>query len=690
MGYDDFRSFSEWFQPALGHFLIVVLVCLVLGALVSTLISVVRYGPAEAFYKVWAGFFRAIPDLFVSPRRVGAIARLAIQETLRRRVMLVAFAMFALALLFGGWFLDPNSDHPERTYLGFVLAGTQFLVLFLGLLVSTFSLPQDIQNKTIYTVVTKPIKSSEIVLGRILGFLSVSTVLLAAMGIISLLFVLTGLSHSHSLTFDELVRIEPNSTDTPSGRRASDNAYYEVLSDRNGLQATGHRHRLELQLLGIRRPEDRSEGSGLSGADFALRVQPENGHTHDLTLSGIPADGKSVSQGGVSWTVFPDGGMVAEVTEGNFEDAAAILDHWPLGEVLKASGAEPALGEPVDMLLARVPKYASGLKFIDRDGAVKTEGVSVGKVSQRFSYIDGGTEARAIFGFSGMQGSDFPAETASLDLSLRVFRTYKGEITRRVTGSVYFRVTKNVDGEELSFETREIAFESLEYAVQTLTFDRKVDVVWQDAEGNPMTAQMDLFDEFADQETGSFEIVLTCKEPGQYFGVSPLSIYFKLRDGSFSTNFAKCYLGIWMQLVIVVSLGVTLSTFLNASVSLLSTIAGLCVGFFGKFINELSGQEIDGGGPIEAVYRLVTQMNVTSEIEGGGWMSAIDTVLLKGMSSMTHIIPNFTLYDTQAPLADGYDIPMALVGAHLLVTFTFVFGAWLVGYFALRTREIAG
>ncbi|MEZ6108140.1 MAG: hypothetical protein R3B96_19040 [Pirellulaceae bacterium] len=687
MGYEEFRDFQSWFAPALLHLLIVLGVCAVLGTVVSALISVVRYGPGEAFYKVWGGFFRAIPDMVVSPRRVGAIARLAIQETLRRRVMLVAFAMFALALLFGGWFLDPNSDHPERTYLGFVLAGTQFLVLFLGLLISTFSLPQDIQNKTIYTVVTKPIKASEIVLGRIVGFLAVGTVLLAAMGTISLLFVLTGLSHSHDVSFSKIVRVEPNSTDTDSGRRASDNAYYELLSERNNTQ-TGHRHRIEAQLTEIRRGES---GPGLTGADFVLQVMPENGHTHELTLAGIPGDGKQVSVGGVDWTVYPDGGLVADLSVGTVDDIPALLSQSSIGTVLEESGGEPSLGEPVDMLMARVPRYASNLRFRDRAGAVKTEGVSVGKMSQKYSYIDGGTEARAMFGFSGLDGSDFPEDQVSIDLSLRVFRTFKGEdITRRVTGVVFFQVDKEVDGESLHFETRPIAFESMEYAIQTLTLDRQVEVRWADVEGNPQVAQMDLFDEFADPSTGGFEIVLVCSEPGQYFGVSPLSVYFKMRDGSFSWNFAKCYLGIWMQLVIVTSLGVALSTFLNASVSLLTTVGGLCVGFFGKFINELSSKELEGGGPIEAVYRLVTQLNVTSEIEGGGWMSAIDVVLLKGMSSTTNIIPDFTLFDTQAPLADGYDIPLVLLGVHLLVTFTFVIGAWLVGYFALRTREIAG
>jgi len=43
-------------------------------------------------------------------------------------------------------------------------------VLLIALLVSAFSLPNDFKTKTIYTVVTKPVRAGDIVLGRILGF----------------------------------------------------------------------------------------------------------------------------------------------------------------------------------------------------------------------------------------------------------------------------------------------------------------------------------------------------------------------------------------------------------------------------------------------------------------------------------------------------------------------------------------
>ena len=66
-----------------------------------------------------------------------------------------------------------------------VLTTTGYLMLLLALFLGALSLPADIKNRTLHTVVTKPVRPSEIVLGRILGFTIVGTVLLALMGVIS-------------------------------------------------------------------------------------------------------------------------------------------------------------------------------------------------------------------------------------------------------------------------------------------------------------------------------------------------------------------------------------------------------------------------------------------------------------------------------------------------------------------------
>src|SRR5436190_18606589 len=151
------------------------LLLLLVAPFICFVIASLQYGPSEAFYYVARAMFSAVTEDLprFSPRRTWAVARLAILEAIGNRV-LVGFGVFILLLLVAGLFLDVNNNNPSRVYLSFVLWTTTLLVLAMALFLSAFSIPNDIKNRTIYTVVTKPIRASEIVLGRILGFATVS------------------------------------------------------------------------------------------------------------------------------------------------------------------------------------------------------------------------------------------------------------------------------------------------------------------------------------------------------------------------------------------------------------------------------------------------------------------------------------------------------------------------------------
>ena len=165
--------------------------------------------------------YNAVIDIAgISPRRVWALARLAVQESIRRRVIVV-FAVFILILLFAGWYLDRESIDPARLYLDFVLTATAYLVLLLALFLSSMSLPADFKSHTIYTVVTKPVRASEVVLGRIVGFTAITTFLLIVMGAISYVFVQRGLAHTHQLSSADLRPIEGAAPGIRPGCRAS-------------------------------------------------------------------------------------------------------------------------------------------------------------------------------------------------------------------------------------------------------------------------------------------------------------------------------------------------------------------------------------------------------------------------------------------------------------------------------------
>ena len=184
--------FLNWLRENLGTFATMLLAVVGLGLFVGFLAGALRHGPGHSLRMTGRTFLTGLRELTqVSPRRLLAIARLAFQESLRRRV-LVVFVVFVVALLFAGWFLDRNSDHPARLYLSFVLTATYYLVLLLAVFLSAFSLPNDIKNRTIYTVVTKPVRAWEIVLGRILGFCAIGTLLLVLMCLFSYVFVQRG------------------------------------------------------------------------------------------------------------------------------------------------------------------------------------------------------------------------------------------------------------------------------------------------------------------------------------------------------------------------------------------------------------------------------------------------------------------------------------------------------------------
>ncbi len=130
-----------------------------------------------------------------------------------------------------------------------MLTATSYLVLLLALFLSSLSLPADIKNHTIYTVVTKPVRASEVVLGRIVGFAAVTTFLLLVMGTVSYVFVERGLAHTHQLTAADLQPIQ-GPAGQPSGLQG--------LTSR----VHSHRHKVFIDPSGTKAASRWSNGTG--------------------------------------------------------------------------------------------------------------------------------------------------------------------------------------------------------------------------------------------------------------------------------------------------------------------------------------------------------------------------------------------------------------------------------------------
>jgi len=629
--------FFEWLPAGLGGWLLVVFSVAAVGVLIGWLVVSLRQGPLVGLRKVGRVLAAVPADLtLISPRRVFALSWLAVKESIRRRV-LVVFAVFIVILLFAGWFLDPASAHPARLYLNFVLTATSYLVLLLALFLSAMSLPTDIKNKTLHTVVTKPVRHSEIVLGRILGFAAVGTVLLVIMGAVSYVFVIRGLSHTHEVTDADW---------------------------RQGRTSRTHEHRHEIV----------KHGSATASIEAA------HGHWHDLKID--------------------------------------------------RSGNETKyrLGPPRGRLVARVPIYSRRIRFKDPAGRDAETGVNVGDEWTYRSFIRGGSPAAAIWTFEGITEDNFPPSQfpngIPLEMTLEVFRTYKGktddpEDIPGVLGSLAVRATteKIVQLEAVLKKVRQLR-DSYEVPQDTDEAAQSEWTRYQRGMGR-IQAQLDKlraalpapvdvkifkakdfvtdvhYIPFKDlAPDGRMEVWLQCLDRMQYFGVARADVYIRARDASFAANLAKGYLGIWLQMLSVIGVGVMFSTFLSGPIAILATAGAVAPKLFcPQLLSNLASGEAIGGGPLEALYRLVIQQNLISPLEPGLRTTMIelldDNVFRHVMKVAVAVLPEFGIFHFSDYVAYGFDISGNLVAQCALSALAMLLPVSVAAYLFLKLREVA-
>lgn len=172
--------------PALLHFFIIFGVAMAAAAVVGLVLSVLIAGARGPVIAAQMAVSGLVDIVRISPRRVWALTMLTIREAIRRKALYVGI-VFAILFMFAGWFLSGANPRPElqvKVYVQFVLTAITWLILPMILLLSCWGVPEDIKSRALHTVVTKPARRNEIVIGRMLGFTLVGTAVLAIMGVV--------------------------------------------------------------------------------------------------------------------------------------------------------------------------------------------------------------------------------------------------------------------------------------------------------------------------------------------------------------------------------------------------------------------------------------------------------------------------------------------------------------------------
>ena len=641
-------AFADWIGPAILTWLLAIVALLIIAFAVGAVLSLIWYGPARFWTPFSYAILRGIENAAPSPVRTWAIAQLTIKESIRRRVLLI-FAMFLALILVAGWFLDTGSENPAKLYLAFVTGATTILVLLLSLFLSAFSLPTDFKSKTIYTVVTKPVRSSELILGRIIGITLIGTFILVLMGGASYVFVTSSLEHTHLLSEKEdLTPVSPDSSDNIVDER-------RIVFRGETRLTNGHKHPVRVY------------------ANGDVVIEPVNGHTHRVTTEqrGDQTRYRVEAEQGTWQARIPlySKSLRFRQSDGLEGDQGGINvgDEW------------------------EYRKYVAG----PEDGATANQAAIFSFVGVRESLFNAQTLA-----------SGLPVE-----ITMGVFRTHKGDIEKRVNGMLSIRnPATGLRVDVAPFSTEEFITQTITVPRTIEGTPQIVQRQGRDELGNSFISPsnedaevgrsnlrlmerrtFDLFEDFVSD--GQVEIWLQCLDRGQYLGVAKADLYFRAADARVEVNFIKGYYKIWMQMLILISYGVLFSTFLSGPVAMISTIGILIAGFAKSFVIELGLNRVLGGGPFESLYRLLIQQNMVVDLPSGlttQFIKAADVVYSKFLLLVGQAVPplsEYAVYDNA--LVSGFNIPMDWVLNHSVTTLAYVVPLFVVAYLILSNREVA-
>ena len=101
-----------------------------------------------------------------------------------------------------------------------------------------------------------------------------------------------------------------------------------------------------------------------------------------------------------------------------------------------------------------------------------------------------------------------------------------------------------------------------------------------------------------------------------------------------------------------------------------------------------------GGGPLESLIRTFRQDSLTVELDIEDVplkiVRGVDNVAVYTQDAIVSSLPNLPkMVGTSEYVASGFDIFCGLLLRHIVATFGYVLLAFFVGYFLLKTREIA-
>jgi ABC-type transport system involved in multi-copper enzyme maturation permease subunit len=595
----------------------------------------------------------------VRGRRLFSIAQLSVYEANRKMwAPWVVIIVFALVLAFTHWFIQPpRAAEMGRIYVSTLTLLCSLLLTAMVTILVPLSLPNDIQQQTIYTVVSKPVRRLELIWGRMIGFMALVTVLIAVFGAISLGYlwrtVYTTIQNTETAAVKAKKENRPRDAaqlaEQAEQLRSRMAARVPVKGSLSFLDSRGTPHAVGIDVgmeQSMKEPRSHIEGSTPATAIWSFGIVPD---------PFAPANRPVLLNRKIPVQDFLPNNTVEGLLNRSLElrtqlavdEKAKSQPNLGAGEIAKLESSiarNRALAERVGTEYEALQKRADDL---EAQAAAAEAG---GNPDQARSLRD---QSRALH-----------AAPITVEMSFNVYRTTKGKVGDPVLAEM--QVTNPHTGAD-----NVAIFPIKEYYVNRQFLEPRI-----------LAGSL-----------GDLKIEVRCISATQYLGMSESDLYLLSSAGNFGANYMKGLLGIWLQALVLTAIGVFAGTFLSWPVALLTTIAFFFAGQLAYgFLVDFTRQAVLGGGPFESLIRLLTHDNQMSDLAptaGAVIAKALDSLLMPVMSMLVYVVPNFQALDVSNTVADGFAVSWTSMVGNTLLALAYALPFSIVGYFILKNREVA-
>ena len=660
--------------------------------------------------------------------RVWAISGVCFDESIRRRVLWIT-PLAILGVIIVSQLQKPFDEQDAiRQTIKFCLFATGLVVAITTIILACTNLPREIENRVIYTIVTKPTTRLEIVLGKVVGFARVSATILIIMGLFSWAYLRV---RAWSMESDIGHRLQANAV--PENMRGTLTHYREnglltakALSEPERMQifgrlpdANGRRWMVSEgegdMLIPFHIPRGSLGEPGAAGQNGVLIVA-NIGYERITDEPAAPAKAATTS---TAESTEPYPYMVPFIVPPEQRRGAQVLQPpYVAFNVLNA--ATNSIGQAVAI---RAGAITESHEIVVGDPSGKQPVVAfippnvageMSKYDNVYIQITSAAPKTRFFVESRpmvLQVPVAPQQMAALealkdpeapDRTMVVFRGRSGTFGNQLRGEptaarapvgVYsFRGSETASDDASQFELRVGIERSGDYD-ESSDAPTLVDVVVRNLQSGQTSPPQTIIPESGRPvfftvpaemlAGGNFDVQLQNKTQGHYIGMLPTSLSLIRKTVPFELNLSKSLLILWLMSVLVTAVAIFCSTFLSWPIAVVLTLV-ILLGHWGVGqISDSLGSEMGNQVATDlfgANAGAAARAKVVSQS-----VNALSTAL----KAFATVLPDISQYSATEDIERGITIPAVRLRDAATVTFGFGIPLVVLAYVLLRNKEVA-